>query len=47
MGGILGMEGLDSIHAPAITDELRAFAIARISREIDAPLLMDILGLGE
>lgn len=47
MGGILGMEGLDSIHAPRITDEMRANAIARVSREIDAPLLLDILGLGE
>jgi len=47
MGGILGMEGLDSIHAPVITPEMRADAIARISRERDAQLLIEMLGLGE
>ena len=47
MGGIQGMEGLDSIMPPPITPDMRANAIARISREIDAPLLLDMLGLGE
>ena len=41
------LQGLDDIPAPRITDEMRANAISRINREYDAPLLKDILGLGE
>ena len=47
MGGIQGMEGLDSIMPPQITPDMRECAITRVMRECDAPLLLDILGLGE
>jgi hypothetical protein len=47
MGVELGLQGLDRITAPDVTPEMRAHAIARISREYDAHLLLDILGLGE
>lgn len=47
MGVELGLQGLDRITAPNITTEMRQHAIARISREYDAELLMSILGLGE
>jgi hypothetical protein len=35
------------LTAPRITPELRQYAIARVMRECDSELLMDILGLGE
>ena len=41
------LQGLDDIPAPRITPELRQYAIARVMRECDSELLMDILGLGE